>query len=115
MSYDKLLVGSNGEEFPYSESFDEDTYHYLISIVWDDRDGELSVLNNGAHIEFDDDGSWLDFNFSPKSMFPGKAKLTNEEMLQLLVALSENEGNAATYSKEAIDKKYKNYFESKKL
>ena len=48
MSYDKLLVGSNGEEFPYSESFDEDTYHYLISIVWDDRDGELSVLNNGA-------------------------------------------------------------------
>jgi hypothetical protein len=115
MSYDKLLVGSNGEEFPYSESFDEDTYHYLISIVWDDRDGELSVLNNGSHIEFDDDGSWLDFNFSPKSIFPGKAKLTNEEMLQLLVALSENEGNAATYSKEAIDKKYKNYLESKKL
>jgi len=115
MSYDKLLVGSNCEEFPYSESFDEDTYHYLISIVWDDRDGELSVLNNGAHIEFDDDGSWLDFNFSPKSMFPGKAKLTNEEILQLLVALSENEENATTYSKEAIDKKYKSYLESKKL
>lgn len=115
MSYDKLLVGSNGEEFPYSESFDEDTYHYLISIVWGDRDGELSVLNNGAHIEFDDDGSWLDFNFAPKSIFPGKAKLTDGEMLQLLVALSENEGNATTYSKEAIDKKYKKYLGSKKL
>jgi len=48
-------------------------------------------------------------------MFPGKAKLTNEEILQLLVALSENEENATTYSKEAIDKKYKSYLESKKL
>jgi hypothetical protein len=115
MSYDKLLVGNSGEEFPYSESFDEDTYHYLISIVWDDRDGELSVLNNGAHIEFDDDGSWLDFNFVPESIFPGKAKLTENDMLKLLDALADNEDKSTTYTKDTIDKKYKKYLESKKL
>ena len=115
MSYDKLLVGRNGEEFPYSESFDEDTYHYQISVVWDDRDGELSILDNGAHIEFDDDGSWLDFNFAPKNLFPDNKKLSEDEILQLLVALAENEENATTYSKAEIDKKYEKYLESKKL
>ncbi len=33
MAYDKTLIAENGEEFPYSESFDNETYYYHISIV----------------------------------------------------------------------------------
>ncbi|MBA6262712.1 hypothetical protein [Colwellia sp. Bg11-12] len=69
MSYDKLLVESNGEEYPYSELLENERYQYFISITWDDKDGELVVLNTGAHIEFDVDGSWLIFKVAPESIF----------------------------------------------
>ena len=53
MSYDKVITNENGEEFPYSESFDSESYYYKISIVLDDRDGELLISKWGSHIEFD--------------------------------------------------------------
>ena len=43
MTYDKIIVSENGEEFPYSESFDENSYYYKASIVLNDRDGELFI------------------------------------------------------------------------
>jgi len=44
MPYDKVIVSPSGAEFPYSDLSDEESYYYEISVVFDDRDGELRIL-----------------------------------------------------------------------
>ncbi|MBU3947274.1 MAG: hypothetical protein KJ826_03520 [Proteobacteria bacterium] len=113
MAYDKILIAEDGEEFPYSEYLDSGGYHYRISIVWNERDGELVVLNEGAHIVFDDDESWLDFNIAPKYIFPGNTKLSEHELIEFMSVLSRNEDKAVSYSKEKIESAYRKYLQEK--
>ena len=77
MKYTKTFVAEDGEEFPYSEKIDEGGYAYWISVVIDSRNAELFICNWGAHIEFDDDRSWLDFSIAPELMFPGRNRLAS--------------------------------------
>ncbi|WP_064608934.1 hypothetical protein [Photobacterium sp. J15] len=109
MSYDKVLVDLNGEEFPYSESFDSETYYYAISVVFDNRDGELLILRWGAHLIFDDDLSWLDFNLSPEEIFPARNQLSKSEILEFMQLCLENESNAKLYTKKEMDVQYQRF------
>ena len=68
MPYDKTLVADDGEEFPYTESLADGTYHYEISVLWEDRDGALCVSPWGSHLAFDDDGSWMRFSVPPSEL-----------------------------------------------
>jgi hypothetical protein len=115
MSYDKLMVSENGEEHPYSESLENGRYQYFISVMWDDKDGELVVINTGAHIEFDIDGSWLVFKVPPESLFPKAVKLSELELLRYMSVLEENIPSATSHSKEEMDSKYQQFLKSKKL
>ncbi|MGI9835898.1 hypothetical protein ACJPQX_21895 [Vibrio vulnificus] len=45
MAYDQVMIDEDGEEYPFSSSIDEDGYLYRVSVVFDDRDGEWSILN----------------------------------------------------------------------
>ncbi|MGK2232609.1 MAG: hypothetical protein ACI92O_001796 [Colwellia sp.] len=108
MSYDKVITNENGEEFPYSESFDSESYYYKISIVLDDRDGELLISKWGSHIEFDD-GSWLDYKIAPNELFPKQRKLTLDNILFYMQTILERESEAKLLTKQEVEKHYKNY------
>jgi len=112
MSYDKIIVSENGEEFPYSESFDDDSYYYEVSIVLDDRDGELFISKWGSHIEFDDDGSWLDFKIAPNEFFPNQKELTHENILSYMVTLLDRESEGTVLTKEEVEKHYQRFVRS---
>ena len=112
MSYDKIIVGENGEEFPYSESFDDESYYYEISIVLDGRDGELFISKWGSHIAFDDDDSWLDFKIAPEDFFPNQKKLTHGNILSYMYTLLEIESEGRVTPKEEIEKHYQRYLKS---
>jgi len=103
MAYDKILVSEHGEEFPYSEFSDGESYYYQISIIFDDRDGELFVSKWGSHIAFDDDGSWLDFKIAPSTLFPECQKLSHEHLLSYMQILSERESEGKIISREEVD------------
>ena len=112
MSYDKIIVSENGDEFPYSESFDEESYYYEISVVLDDRDGELFISKWGSHIAFDDDDSWLDFKIAPKDLFPNQKELTHYNILSYMNILLERESEGRIIPKEEIEKHYQRYLKS---
>jgi len=112
MSYDKIIVSENGQEFPYSESFDDESYCYEVSIVLGDRDGELFISKWGSHIEFDDDGSWLDFKISPNEFFPNQKELTHENILSYMGILLDRESEGKALSKEAVEKHYQRFLKS---
>jgi hypothetical protein len=109
MSYDKVLVSENGEEFPYSESSDEESYYYEISIVFDDRDGELFISRWGSHIAFDDDGSWLDFKISPDDFFPNQKALSHSNILSYMETLLIRESEGKLLSREDVEKLHQRY------
>lgn len=109
MAYDQVMIDEDGEEYPFSSSIDEDGYLYRVSVVFDDRDGEWIILNLGSHIEFDDDGSWLDFNIAPEDMFPSKDKLQDVEILEFMHHCSCNMENAKTYTKDEMMVLYQKY------
>ena len=109
MSYDKTITNGNGEEFPYSESFDSESYYYRVSIVLDDRDGELFISKWGSHLEFDDDGSWLDFKIAPNEFFPRQKKLTHDNILFYMQTILEREREAKRLTRQEIEKHYKSY------
>jgi len=113
MSYDKVLISESGEEFPYLESFDEDSYYYQISIVFDDKDGELFISKWGSHIAFDDDENWLDFKIAPEDFFPNQNKLSHENILSYMGVLLERESEGRVLVKEEIEKHYQNFLKSK--
>ena len=112
MSYDKIIVSESGDEFPYSESFDDESYYYEISIVLDDRDGELFISKWGSHIAFDDDESWLDFNIAPKDFFPNQKELTHDNILSYMNILLERESEGRIIPKEEVEKHYQRYLKS---
>ncbi|QBG34861.1 hypothetical protein [Litorilituus sediminis] len=112
MSYDKIIVNGNGGEFPYSESFDDESYYYEISIVWDDRDGELFISKWGSHIAFDDDHSWLDFKIAPNDLFPNQKELTHDNILSYMSTLQERESEGKIILKEEVEKYYQRYLKS---
>lgn len=112
MLYDKIIVSGNGEEFPYSGSFDDESYYYKISVVWDDRDGELFISKWGSHIAFDDDDSWLDFKIAPNDVFPNQKELTSENILRYMNILSKRESEGRIISKEKLEKRYQKYLKS---
>ncbi len=74
MGYDKSFFDDD-EEYPYSVSFENGKYTYLISVVWNDRDAELVIQNSGSHLIFDDDGSWAVYRCLLKKYFPAKINL----------------------------------------
>jgi hypothetical protein len=115
MSYDKVLVGSNGEEYPYSELLENESYQYCLSINWDGKSGELVIINSGAHIEFDIDGSWLIFKVSPESIFPKATKLSENELVRYMSVLEENILSATLHSKAEMNYKYQKYLQTKNL
>lgn len=112
MSYDKIIVSENGEEFPYSESFDDESYYYKVSIVFDARDGELFISKWGSHIAFDDDESWLDFNIAPNDFFPNQKELTHDNILSYMNILLEKENEGRVISKDEIEKHYQRYLKT---
>jgi len=74
--------------YPYAESWGDETYHYRISVVWDERDGELNVSPDGARLAFDDDGSGLLFPVVPRVLFPDQQRLAPTDLLHLLKVLA---------------------------
>ncbi|MBE2187130.1 MAG: hypothetical protein IAE99_10205 [Rhodothermales bacterium] len=74
--------------YPYAESWGDETYHYRVSVVWDERDGELNVSPVGAHIAFDDDGSGLLFPVVPRVLFPDQQRLAPADLLHVLKVLA---------------------------
>lgn len=61
---------------------------YRISVVWDERDGELNVSAYGVHLRFDDDESWLLFPVVPNILFPDRKRLIPANLLRLMSVLS---------------------------
>ena len=114
MPYDKTLIDESGEQFPYSESLDSGTYYYRISVVWDERDGELQVMQEGAHIEFDDDGSWLAFDVAPEILFPEQDGLSEGDLLSLLGFLASREQHARTVSAGELEAAYQVFLKQKR-
>ena len=112
MSYDKIIVSESGEEFPYSESFDEESYYYQISIVFDDRDGELFISKWGSHIAFDDDDSWLDFKIAPNDFFLNQNELTHANILNYMGILLERESEGLVMHKDEIEKHHQRFLKS---
>jgi len=112
MKYEKMLIDQDGEEYPYSESIDENEYHYRISIVFEEKDGELHVMNSGCHIQFDD-GTWLVFNIDPERLFVDQDKLSEADLLRLMHFLEHDKVRrlSVLYSKEEIEKFYAKYKE----
>ncbi len=110
MSYDKTLIDHDGEEFPYSESIDDNGYYYRISILLDGKDGELNILNAGSHIEFDD-GTWLDFNVAPEDLFLNQDKLSEDDLINLMGFLCSDKikHRRKLYSKEEVGQIYVHY------
>jgi hypothetical protein len=86
-----------------------------ISVLWDDKDGELVIINTGAHIEFDIDGSWLVFKVPPEGLFPKEVKLSELQLLRYMSVLEQNILSATYHSKEEMDSKYQKFLKSKKL
>jgi hypothetical protein len=114
MAYEKTLIDTNGEEYPYCVSFDGESYFYKISVVWKNRDGELNILNEGSHIEFDDDGSWLDFDIVPEKIFPNKDKLSETDLLLFIKMLESPEKKMKVIIKEKIEASYQKYLKTKR-
>jgi hypothetical protein len=112
MSYDKVIVSENGEEFPYSESFDDESYYYEISIILNDRDGELYITKWGSHIAFDDDQSWLDFSIAPEDFFPNQRELTHENILNYMGTLLERKSEGRVIPKSELDLHYQRFLKS---
>ncbi len=112
MSYDKILVSGNGEEFPYSESFDEESYYYQISIALGDRDGELFISRWGSHIIFDDDESWLDFKIPPDDYFPNQRELSHANILTYMETILERESEGRVILKEEVEEHYQRFLKS---
>ena len=113
MKYTKTFVAEDGEEFPYSEKIDEGGYAYWISVVIDSRNAELFICNWGAHIEFDDDRSWLDFSIAPELMFPGRNRLGTGELLQYMDHILDHFSEGRTYTKEQVASIYQRYLKEK--
>ena len=109
--YDKTLVGDDGEEFPYTESLGDGTYHYRISVVWDDRSGELVVSPWGAHVEFDDDRSWMRFDVPPNVLFPGQGRLSEADLLSYLGFIATRADHARTFSAEEVAALFRRFVE----
>jgi hypothetical protein len=112
MAYDKVLIDSDGEEYPYSELITDDGYQYRISVVFRDKEGELSVIADGIDLRFDD-GTWLDFNIAPKKLFPGQYSLSEEDLKNLIGLLGSDQGKQKLkiYSKEQFKQIYTAYEE----
>ena len=91
MEYDLELIDADGDVFPYCEKLDEHGYYYRISIILGDLDGELQIMNTGAHVEFDK-GGWLDFKVpAPDEIFKGKTSLSQNDLLHFInLLLNEN-------------------------
>jgi hypothetical protein len=109
MKYEKTLIDNDGEEFPYSESFDDESYFYYISVIWNDRDCELNVLKDGTNLIFFDDGSWLDSNIVPEKIFPDKNKLTESDLLKLINILETEDIKTKLYTKKEMDLYYQKF------
>lgn len=109
MSYDKTFIDDSGEEFPYCASIDSDGYHYRVSVVFGDLDGELNILDEGVHIEFDKDGSWLDFNLKPMDWFPGQKELSHADILKIMSEISSGAVISKRYSGEEMDRFYEKF------
>ena len=104
MPYELTLIVSDEEEYPYSESLDGDSYYYKVSIVFNDKDGELQVMNEGVHIEFDN-GEWMDFLIPPPNkLFPNKSKLSQEDLFKLMDFLVSDKVKTKPYSESDIEK-----------
>lgn len=56
-------------------------------MVWDERDGELNVSPDGAHLAFDD-GSGLLFPVVLRELFPDQQRLAPTDLLHLLKVLA---------------------------
>ena len=112
MAYDKILIDDDGEEYPYCVSLDNGLYYYKISVVWKNRDGELVILNEGSHIQFDD-GSWLDFNMAPEEVFPNKTELSESDLLLFMKVLDAPERKPTILVKEEIEILYQKYMKTK--
>lgn len=112
MAYDKVLIDSNGEEYPYSELINDDGYHYRISVVFQGKDGELSIIDDGIDLLFDD-GTWLDFNIVPKKLFPSQSSLSEEDLKNLIGLLESDQGKQKLkiYSNEQFKQIYRAYEE----
>ena len=89
------------------------SYSYCISIIWDNRHGELFICEDGAHIEFDDDGSWLDFNVKPRDLLPGYHRLSEPQLGLLMSHLASIATNATSYSSDDISDAHHQYEKTK--
>ncbi|MBE1276853.1 hypothetical protein [Enterovibrio baiacu] len=109
MSYDKTFKDEDGDEYPYYEWFDEDSYYYHISVVWREREGELFICKWGSHIVFDDDRSWLSFSVTPEEFFPKQKELTTADILSFMDILSDNVSEARVIDEDELKKLYRIY------
>jgi len=106
MSYDRQIIAPDGEEYPYSEAIDDSGYHYKVSVVYEDEDGELQVLNEGIHIELDS-GEWIDFIVPPpKRLFSGQKKLSEKDLLRVLSFLASESVKTKRHTAEEIQEAY---------
>ena len=112
MPYEKLLIDSEGEEFPYSEELSNDGYYYRISVIYDDTDGELQISTAGSYL-FLDSGGFIDFNVSPESIYPGRDSLNEPELLEFMQYLYANQAKAIPYSKDEQQLIYEKYLLSR--
>ena len=109
MAYKLTLISSDGEEYPYSEDLDGDSYYYKVSIMLDERDGELQIMNEGVHVEFDD-GEWMDFSVPPpEKLFPGQSHLSEDDLFKLIGFLTSDKVETKLYSEGEITKMYDKY------
>ena len=112
MSYDKVIVSLCGEEFPYSDLSDDYSYYYEISICFDERDAVLFISKWGSHIEFDDDGSWLDYKIAPDDFFPNQQQLSHSNILAYMEILLSRESEGKLLTRADVEDSYQRYLKS---
>lgn len=109
MSYDKVITNENCEEFPYSESFDSESYYYKISIVLDDRDANYSFLSGVLILSLMTMVAGWILKTAPNELFPKQIKLTHDNIFFYMQTILERESEAKLLTKQEVEKHYKNY------
>lgn len=106
---EKSFVAKDGRVYEYIDESDDQGYFYRIHVSCDGKDAWLVVLNDGLDIDFPN-GGFIDVGVAPKDIFPGKDRLTEDDLARLIEFMGA-ERSGTYYSKENADAFYQEYLQ----
>jgi hypothetical protein len=110
------LTDKYGEVFDYEDFSDEKGYFYEITFLMDsipDRSHSIIVMPHGVNVEWHLQSEFkiTYTNIVPSSLFPGKEKLDDEDLLEVMDTLRKIkfEGQSNVFSREDIKELYEDW------